>query len=56
MQSSLYCSNDDNCWIRPADAALHRYLGEVANRARAMFELALERVAREERWAPEEGG
>jgi hypothetical protein len=29
---------------------LHRYLGDVSNRACAMVEAALERVAREEGW------
>ncbi|MGA7782347.1 MAG: MerR family transcriptional regulator [Paraburkholderia sp.] len=54
-QLSAFEQYSDDCQKRtPADAALHRYLAEVANRARAMFELALERVAREERWAPEE--
>jgi hypothetical protein len=51
-QLSSFEEYSDDCMSRtPADAALHRYLAEVANRARAMFELALERVAREERWA-----
>jgi DNA-binding transcriptional MerR regulator len=51
-QLSSFEQYSDDCMSRtPADAALHRYLAEVANRARAMFELALERVAREERWA-----
>jgi hypothetical protein len=31
-----------------ADAELHRYLGQVSGRARAMFEEALVRVARAE--------
>ncbi len=54
-QLSAFEQYSDDCEkLTPADAALHRYLAEVANRARAMFELALERVAREERWAPEE--
>ncbi|WP_181969766.1 MerR family transcriptional regulator [Paraburkholderia sp. DHOC27] len=54
-QLSAFEQYSDDCQSRsPADAALHRYLAEIANRARAMFELALERVAREERWAPEE--
>jgi DNA-binding transcriptional MerR regulator len=57
QQLSSFEQYSDDCMSRtPADAALHRYLGEVANRARAMFELALERVAREERWAPEDAG
>jgi DNA-binding transcriptional MerR regulator len=57
QQLSSFEQYSDDCMSRtPADAALHRYLGEVANRARAMFELALERVAREERWAPDEAG
>lgn len=54
MQLSAFEQYSDDCTSRsPEDAALHRYLAEIANRARAMFELALERVAREERWAPE---
>jgi MerR family transcriptional regulator, light-induced transcriptional regulator len=54
-QLSAFEQYSDDCESRsPADAALHRYLAEVANRARAMFELALERVAREERWTSEE--
>jgi MerR family transcriptional regulator, light-induced transcriptional regulator len=54
-QLSSFEQYSDDCISRtPADAALHRYLAEVANRARAMFELALERVAREERWASDE--
>lgn len=41
----------DTCSSRSAqDAALHRYLGDVSNRACAMIEAALERVAREEGW------
>ncbi|CAD6528047.1 MerR family transcriptional regulator [Paraburkholderia metrosideri] len=41
----------DTCTSRSAqDAALHRYLGDVSNRACAMVEAALERVAREEGW------
>jgi DNA-binding transcriptional MerR regulator len=53
-QLSSFEQYSDDCMSRaPADAALHRYLAEVANRARAMFELALERVAREERWTPD---
>lgn len=51
LQLSAFEQYSDECVSRtPADAALHRYLGEVANRARAMFELALERIAREEKW------
>lgn len=41
----------DECVSRSArDAALHRYLGDVSNRACAMVEAALERIAREEGW------
>ncbi len=54
-QLSSFEQYSDDCMSRtPADAALHRYLAEVANRGRAMFELALERVVREERWASDE--
>lgn len=56
-QLSAFEQYSDQCESRsPADAALHRYLADVSNRARAMFELALERVAREERWDMEETG
>ncbi|CAG4916938.1 hypothetical protein [Paraburkholderia saeva] len=51
LQRSAFEQYSDECVSRiPADAALHRYPGEVANGARAMFELALERIAREEKW------
>jgi len=51
LQLSAFEQYSDECIARtPEDAALHRYLGEVSNRARAMFELALERIAREEKW------
>ncbi|HEY1997584.1 MerR family transcriptional regulator [Paraburkholderia sp.] len=51
MQLSAFEQYSDDCMARsPEDAALHRYLADISNRARAMFELALERVAREERW------
>jgi DNA-binding transcriptional MerR regulator len=54
-QLSAFEQYSDDCESRtPVDAALHRYLGDVANRARAMVELALERVAREEQWPTDE--
>ncbi|MFM0167942.1 MerR family transcriptional regulator [Paraburkholderia sediminicola] len=51
MKLSAFERYSDACASRSAqDAALHRYLGDVSNRACAMVEAALERVAREEGW------
>jgi hypothetical protein len=51
MKLSAFERYSDECSSRSAqDAALHRYLGDVSNRACAMIEAALERVAREEGW------
>ncbi|MFM0737440.1 MerR family transcriptional regulator [Paraburkholderia xenovorans] len=51
MKLSSFERYSDACMSRSAqDAALHRYLGDVSNRACAMIEAALERVAREEGW------
>lgn len=51
MKLSAFERYSDTCTSRSAqDAALHRYLGDVSNRACAMVEAALERVAREEGW------
>lgn len=51
MKLSAFERYSDECTSRSAqDAALHRYLGDVSNRACAMVEAALERVAREEGW------
>jgi hypothetical protein len=51
MKLSAFERYSDECTSRSAqDAALHRYLGDVSNRACAMIEAALERVAREEGW------
>ncbi|REG51916.1 MerR-like DNA binding protein [Paraburkholderia sp. BL6669N2] len=51
MKLSAFERYSDACTSRSAqDAALHRYLGDVSNRACAMVEAALERVAREEGW------
>ncbi|WP_176057634.1 MerR family transcriptional regulator [Paraburkholderia sp. BCC1876] len=51
MKLSAFERYSDTCSSRSAqDAALHRYLGDVSNRACAMIEAALERVAREEGW------
>lgn len=54
-QASAFESYSDSCAGRsPADATLHRYLGDVANRARSLFETALERLVREEGWTAHE--
>jgi DNA-binding transcriptional MerR regulator len=51
MKLSAFERYSDECTSRSTrDAALHRYLGDVSNRACAMIEAALERVAREEGW------
>ncbi|WP_144140473.1 MerR family transcriptional regulator [Paraburkholderia sp. BCC1884] len=51
MKLSAFERYSDECTSRSVqDAALHRYLGDVSNRACAMVEAALERVAREEGW------
>ncbi len=51
MQLSAFEAYSDNCASRtPADAALHHHLGDVASRARALFESALDRLALEEGW------
>ncbi|MGF6770021.1 DNA-binding transcriptional MerR regulator [Paraburkholderia sp. GAS199] len=51
LKLSSFERYSDECLSRSAqDAALHRYLGDVSNRACAMIETALERVAREEGW------
>jgi DNA-binding transcriptional MerR regulator len=51
MKLSAFERYSDACTSRSAqDAALHLYLGDVSNRACAMVEAALERVAREEGW------
>jgi hypothetical protein len=53
MRLSAFESYSDECTSRSArDAALHRHLGDVANRARVLIESALERLAREEAWSP----
>lgn len=42
----------DECAVQSSrEAALHRHLGDVANRARTLFESALQRLAREENLA-----
>lgn len=49
MQLSAFETYSGQCASRsPADARLHAYLADVAGSARAMFEAALERVARVE--------
>ena len=54
MQLSTFESYSDECTSRSAhDVALHRHLGDVANRARVLIESALERVVREEGWSPQ---
>ncbi len=54
LQLSAFEQYSDACVSRsPSDAALHRYLGDVSSRARALFETALERIAREEGWQHE---
>lgn len=46
MQLSAFETYSDECVsTSPADSALHRYLADVANRARSLVETALERVA-----------
>ncbi|HZZ11298.1 MAG TPA: MerR family transcriptional regulator [Paraburkholderia sp.] len=51
MKLAAFERYSDECSSRSVqDAALHRYLGDVSNRACAMVEAALERVAREEGW------
>ncbi|WP_406869214.1 MerR family transcriptional regulator [Paraburkholderia fungorum] len=54
MQLATFESYSDACTSRSAhDVALHRHLGDVANRARVLIESALERVVREEGWSPQ---
>lgn len=54
-QLSALEAYSDGCASRSAeDALLHRYLGHVANRARAQFETAMERLATREGWLPDE--
>ena len=49
MKLSDFETYSDECVSRsPADAALHRHLADVANRARSMIETALEHVSRAE--------
>lgn len=49
VQISAFESYSDGCSsASEKDANLHRHLGDVANKARALFESALERLAREE--------
>jgi MerR family transcriptional regulator, light-induced transcriptional regulator len=49
MKLSDFETYSDQCVSRsPADAALHRHLADVANRARSMIETALEHVSRAE--------
>ncbi len=51
MQLSAFERYSDECLsCSPADALLHRYLGDTANRAVRMFEDALAEVARQEGW------
>jgi MerR family transcriptional regulator, light-induced transcriptional regulator len=51
MQLSAFERYSNECMARtPADAFLHGYLANVSGRAREMFELALARLEREERW------
>ena len=51
MQLSAFEGYSDDCLSRsPADALLHRHLGDTANRAVRMFEDALAEVARQEGW------
>ena len=51
MQLSSFEKYSDDCGSRTLeDALLHRHLGDVANRALAMFESALAHIAREEGW------
>ena len=54
MQLSAFEQYSVSCASRtPADALLHVYLANISGRARAMFEHALLRLEREERWALE---
>jgi DNA-binding transcriptional MerR regulator len=54
MRLSAFESYSDECTSRSArDVALHRHLGDVANRARVLIESALERLVREEAWSPQ---
>lgn len=54
MQLSAFEQYSVSCASRtPADALLHVYLANISGRARAMFEHALQRLEREERWALE---
>jgi len=49
VQISAFEAYSDGCTsASEKDANLHRHLGDVANKARALFESALERLAREE--------
>jgi hypothetical protein len=49
MQLSAFETYSDECVsTSPTDAALHRYLGDIANRAREIIETALERVTHTE--------
>ncbi|MFX1673979.1 MerR family transcriptional regulator [Paraburkholderia sp. A2WS-5] len=51
MQLSAFEGYSDQCLSRsPADALLHRHLGDTANRAVRMFEDALAEVAQQEGW------
>jgi hypothetical protein len=51
MQLSAFEDYSNQCLSRsPADALLHRHLGDAANRAVRMFEDALAEVARQEGW------
>lgn len=51
MQLSAFERYSNECMsLTPADAFLHSYLANMSGRARAMFEVALERLEREERW------
>jgi DNA-binding transcriptional MerR regulator len=51
MQLSAFERYSNECMARtPADAYLHSYLANVSGRAREMFEVALGRLEREERW------
>ncbi|MEP6939758.1 MAG: MerR family transcriptional regulator [Rudaea sp.] len=52
MQISAFEAYSDGCAsASEQDVLLHRHLGDVANKARGLFESALERLAREERLA-----
>lgn len=51
MQLSAFETYSDNCQSRTeADAQLHRYLGDMANCARYLFETAIDRLAEAEGW------